>query len=205
MLDIIRNPVVISVILMCVLCLLKLNVLLVLIISSMVGGIAAGMPIDQTMTIFMNGMAGNSETALSYILLGAIAVGIAKTGLMSILSDGMQRVFEGKKFLFIAVIAGISSLSGTIIPVNIAFMPILIPPLIYMMNRMKIDRRAVACALCWGIRIDFPSSDCRQYDEIRNADGDNGDLESNDISGRYWNAAWSAVCCSGVVQKTEGV
>ena len=67
MLDIIRNPVVISVILMCVLCLLKLNVLLVLIISSMVGGIAAGMPIDQTMTIFMNGMAGNSETALSYL------------------------------------------------------------------------------------------------------------------------------------------
>ena len=52
MLDIIRNPVVISVVLMCVLCLLKLNVLLVLIISSMVGGIAAGMPIDQTMTIF---------------------------------------------------------------------------------------------------------------------------------------------------------
>lgn len=98
MLDIIRNPVVISVVLMCVLCLLKLNVLLVLIISSMVGGIAAGMPIDQTMTIFMNGMAGNSETALSYILLGAIAVGIAKTGLMSILSDGMQRVFEGKNF-----------------------------------------------------------------------------------------------------------
>lgn len=47
MLDIIRNPVVISVVLMCVLCLLKLNVLLVLIISSMVGGIAAGMPIDQ--------------------------------------------------------------------------------------------------------------------------------------------------------------
>lgn len=155
MLDIIRNPVVISVILMCVLCLLKLNVLLVLIISSMAGGIAAGMPIDQTMTIFMNGMAGNSETALSYILLGAIAVGIAKTGLMSILSDGMQRVFEGKKLLFIAVIAGISSLSGTIIPVNIAFMPILIPPLIYMMNRMKIDRRAVACALCWGNRAPY--------------------------------------------------
>ena len=54
-----------------------------------------------------------------------------------------------------AVIAGISSLSGTIIPVNIAFMPILIPPLIYMMNRMKIDRRAVACALCWGNRAPY--------------------------------------------------
>ena len=41
------------------------------------------------------------------------------------------------------------------IPVNIAFMPILIPPLIYMMNRMKIDRRAVACALCWGNRAPY--------------------------------------------------
>ena len=80
MLDIIRNPVVISVILMCVLCLLKLNVLLVLIISSMVGGIAAGMPIDQTMTIFMNGMAGNSETALSYILLGGYRSRNCKNG-----------------------------------------------------------------------------------------------------------------------------
>lgn len=155
MFEIISNPVVISVVLMCVLCLAKLNVLLVLIISAMVGGLAAGMSISETMPIFMSGMAGNAETALSYVLLGAIAVGIAKTGLMSILSDWMQRVFEGHKFLFIAVIAGISSLSGTIIPVNIAFMPILIPPLIYMMNRMKIDRRAVATALCWGNRAPY--------------------------------------------------
>ena len=161
------------------------------------------------------GWPGNSETALSYILLGAIAVGIAKTGLMSILSDGMQRVLR-KKLLFIAVIAGISSLSGTIIPVNIAFMPILIPPLIYMMNRMKIDRRAVACALCWGNRAPYLflpvgyglifhhliAGNMTKYgmpmETMEN-------LESNDISGRYWNAAWSAVCCSGVVQKTEGV
>lgn len=155
MFEIISNPVVISVVLMCVLCLAKLNVLLVLIISAMIGGLAAGMSISETMPIFMNGMAGNAETALSYVLLGSIAVGIAKTGLMSILSDWMQRVFEGHKFLFVAVIAAISSLSGTIIPVNIAFMPILIPPLIYMMNRMKIDRRAVATALCWGNRAPY--------------------------------------------------
>ena len=64
------------------------------------------------------------------------------------------------------------------------------------------EQSAISVSAC-RVRIDFPSSDCRQYDEIRNADGDNGDLESNDISGQYWNAAWSAVCCSGVVQKTE--
>lgn len=155
MLEILRNPVVISVFVMCALCLAKLNVLLVLIIAAIVGGIAAGIPVSETLSIFMNGMAGNAETALSYVLLGAIAVGIAKTGLMSILSNWMQRVFEGKKILFIFVIAGISSLSGTVIPVNIAFMPILIPPLIYMMNRMRIDRRAVACALCWGNRAPY--------------------------------------------------
>ena len=155
MFEIMSNPVVVAVLLMCILCLAKLNVLLVLIIASMVGGMVAGISVKDTLSIFLNGMAGNAETALSYVLLGAIAVGIAKTGLMSILSDWMQRMFEGKKFLFIIVIAGISSLSGTVIPVNIAFMPILIPPLIYMMNRMKIDRRAVASALCWGNRAPY--------------------------------------------------
>lgn len=155
MLEIFGNPVVVSVVLMCILCLLKLNVLVVLIISALAAGLTAGMTVNDTMSVFMGGMAGNAETAISYVLLGAIAVGIARTGLMSILSDWMQKVFEGKKILFLLVIAGISSLSGTIIPVNIAFMPILIPPLIYMMNRMRIDRRATACALCWGNRAPY--------------------------------------------------
>ena len=39
------NPVVISVIVMCVLCLLKFNVMLAIIVSAVVAGLAAGMPL----------------------------------------------------------------------------------------------------------------------------------------------------------------
>jgi predicted histidine transporter YuiF (NhaC family) len=43
--------------------------------------------------------------------------------------------------------------SGTIIPVHIAFIPILIPPLLHVMNRLHLDRRAVACALTFSITV----------------------------------------------------
>lgn len=42
--------------------------------------------------------------------------------------------------------------SQNLIPVHIAFIPILIPPLISVFNKLKIDRRAVATALTFGLK-----------------------------------------------------
>ena len=41
------------------------------------------------------------------------------------------------------------------IPVHIAFIPILIPPLLAIMNKLKIDRRAVACGLAFGLKAPY--------------------------------------------------
>ncbi|MEH7385680.1 Na+/H+ antiporter NhaC family protein [Bacillus sp. JJ1521] len=41
------------------------------------------------------------------------------------------------------------------IPVHIAFIPILIPPLLILFNRQKIDRRAVASALTFGLKFNY--------------------------------------------------
>ena len=49
----------------------------------------------------------------------------------------------------------ISILSQNLIPVHIAFIPILIPPLLPLMNRLKLDRRAVACALAFGLKAPY--------------------------------------------------
>jgi predicted histidine transporter YuiF (NhaC family) len=81
---IILNPVIISVLVMIVLSLLNLNVILAILIAAITAGISAGMSIQDTMVILIDGMGGNSETALSYILLGALAVAISKTGLADI-------------------------------------------------------------------------------------------------------------------------
>ncbi|ADQ14589.1 Na+/H+ antiporter family protein [Halanaerobium hydrogeniformans] len=149
------NPVVISVIVMTVLSLLKLNVILALIMAAIVGGTLSGLSIGETMSTLVNGMGGNAETALSYILLGALAASIHKTGLAALLAKNMARWMKGKGTVLILIIAFVASLSQNLIPVHIAFIPILIPPLIGVMNKLKIDRRAVAVALTFGLKAPY--------------------------------------------------
>lgn len=152
---IILNPVIISVLVMIVLSLLNLNVILAILIAAITAGISAGISLQDTMVILIEGMGGNSETALSYILLGALAVAISKTGLADILSKKIAELVKKRKTIFILLIAFISCFSQNLIPVHIAFIPIIIPPLLELMNRLKIDRRAVACALTFGLETPY--------------------------------------------------
>ena len=152
---ILLNPVVLSVIVMTVLCLLKLNVLLALFISALVAGFTAGMPINDIMVGLISGMGGNSETALSYILLGTLAVAINSTGVTSIVSKKIASLVDGKKKVLLLVIAFFACFSQNLIPVHIAFIPILIPPLLKLMNELKLDRRAMACSLTFGLKAPY--------------------------------------------------
>lgn len=151
MLALLTNPILISVILLCVLCLSRVNVLLALIISSVAGGLAGHMNLSQVMDIFIHGMGGNSETALSYILLGAFAASMTHTGLAPILAKKIAKTINSRKYLLIFILTGIAILSQNLIPVHIAFIPILVPPLLSLMNKLKLDRRAVACGLAFGL------------------------------------------------------
>ncbi|MBN8047588.1 Na+/H+ antiporter family protein [Paraclostridium bifermentans] len=149
------NPVVISIAVMIVLCLFKFNVFLSIIVAAIVAGIFSGMSLSDTMTTLVGGMGGNAETALSYILLGALAVAVSKTGLASVLAKKISQVVKDKKITLILLIAFISCFSQNLIPVHIAFIPILIPSLLSLMNKLKIDRRAVACALTFGLKTPY--------------------------------------------------
>lgn len=155
MISLITNPIIISVILLCILCLCRINVLLALIVSSVVGGIVGHIGLSDVMDIFIKGMGGNAETALSYILLGAFAASMTHTGLAPILSKKIANTIQSKKILLIFILTGIAILSQNLIPVHIAFIPILIPPLLAVMNKLKIDRRAVACGLAFGLKAPY--------------------------------------------------
>ena len=149
------NPVVLSVIVMSILCLLKLNVLLALIVSALVAGLVAGMPVGDIMNTLIGGMGGQSETALSYILLGTLAVAIGNTGVASIISRKVASVINGKKLIILIIIAFFGCFSQNLIPVHIAYIPILIPPLISVMNKLKLDRRAMACSLTFSLKAPY--------------------------------------------------
>lgn len=149
------NPVFISVIVVIGLALLKLNVLLSLIIGAIVGGLLAGMPIGEIMETLINGMGGNAETALNYILLGALAAAIGYTEVDKVLTQRMSKIIGKNGKLLVVLIAMISIFSQNLIPVHIAFIPIIIPPLLSLMNQLKIDRRAVASALTFGLKAPY--------------------------------------------------
>ncbi|MBW9144917.1 sodium:proton antiporter [Clostridium sp. CM028] len=149
------NPVVVSVIVMIILCLFKLNVLLSILIAAMTAGLVSGMSLGDTMRTLIRGMGGNAETALSYILLGALAVAVNKTGLAGILAKKISKIVGQKKYVFIMLLAFLGCFSQNLIPVHIAYIPILIPPLLLLMNKLKIDRRAVACALTFGLKAPY--------------------------------------------------
>lgn len=149
------NPVLISVVVMLVLCLTKMNVIVSMLIAGIVAGKLSGLGLLSTMSTFIGGMGANSELALSYVLLGSLAVAIANTGATDLLASKLGKVIGDRRFLFVIIIAFIASLSQNAVPVHIAFIPILIPPLINLMNELKLDRRGVACALTFGLKAPY--------------------------------------------------
>ena len=152
---ILTNPVVISVVVMIALCLFNLNIVLALLIAALVAGVSAGMSISDTMGTLIGGMGGNAETALAYFLLGTFAVAIGQTGIAFIACKKIAKVVKGRKYILLYILVVIACMSQNLVPVHIAFIPILIPPLLLLFNELKIDRRAAACALTFGLKAPY--------------------------------------------------
>ncbi|WP_305870800.1 Na+/H+ antiporter family protein [Helicobacter pylori] len=149
------NPAFVAIICMCVLSLLRLNVMLSMISATLIAGIMGGLGITESFNAMIDGMKGNLNIALSYILLGALAVAIAKSNLIKVALSKLIGLMDYKRSTFCFLIAFIACFSQNLVPVHIAFIPILIPPLLHLMNRLELDRRAVACALTFGLQAPY--------------------------------------------------
>ncbi|WP_120912909.1 Na+/H+ antiporter family protein [Helicobacter pylori] len=149
------NPAFVAIICMCVLSLLRLNVMLSMISATLIAGIMGGLGLTESFNVMIDGMKGNLNIALSYILLGALAVAIAKSNLIKVALSKLIGLMNYKRSTFCFLIAFIACFSQNLVPVHIAFIPILIPPLLHLMNRLELDRRAVACALTFGLQAPY--------------------------------------------------
>ncbi|WP_187892929.1 Na+/H+ antiporter family protein [Helicobacter pylori] len=149
------NPAFVAIICMCVLSLLRLNVMLSMISATLIAGLMGGLGITESFNVMIDGMKGNLNIALSYILLGALAVAIAKSNLIKVALSKLIGLMNYKRSTFCFLIAFIACFSQNLVPVHIAFIPILIPPLLHLMNRLELDRRAVACTLTFGLQAPY--------------------------------------------------
>lgn len=191
MLEIITNPIIVSVILLCALCLARVNVLLALIVSAVAAGKIAGMHAGNIMDVFISGMGKNSETALSYILLGTFAAAMAHTGLADVLAKRISLMIRNNKFILLLILTLLACASQNLIPVHIAFIPVIIPPLLAVMNKLKLDRRAAACALAFGLvtpYIVFPAGFGLIFQRLLadNMSANGMQIDVSDI----WKAVW---------------
>nr|WP_276543462.1 SLC13 family permease [Nesterenkonia massiliensis] len=149
------NPVVLSVLVLVVLSLSRVNVIIALLLAAVVAGLAGGLSIEETFGVVIDGLGGQGETALSYILLGTLAVMVARSGLTRKLIRGVMPLLRGPRAAVLFAIAGLACFSQNLVPVHIAFIPILIPPLLAAFDKMKIDRRGVAVALTFGLKAPY--------------------------------------------------
>ena len=153
--SIITNPVLVSVVVLCLLCLCKLNVLMSLILSALTGAVLAGISIPNAMGILCDGFGANAGTALAYIFLGTFASAVAGTGLADMMSKKLSRLMGKSGTVLLLVLAGVACLSQNLVPVHIAFIPIMIPPMLALFNQLQVDRRAAACSLAFGLKAPY--------------------------------------------------
>ena len=153
------NAVVVAVGLMLILSLCRVHVVIALIVGALAGGLLGGLGLEGSLSAFNKGLGGGATVALSYALLGAFAVAIAKSGLAHALADKAlilvgQQAKRGTgllKWAMIGLLMSVAISSQNILPIHIAFIPLLVPPLLYVLSQLKIDRRLIACVLTFGL------------------------------------------------------
>src|SRR5699024_12447164 len=112
-----------------ILSLLRRNVIVDLLMAVLTAEIVSGMSLSETTDILVDGMAYQSGTALSYILLGIFAVMIGMSCIKTILVNKMLKVFSNKRIILVLSIVGIGIFSHIIVYVIIAIILIFIKPL----------------------------------------------------------------------------
>lgn len=130
------NAVVIAIAVMFLLSLARVSVVLTLVVSAIVGGLVAGLSLSQTVEAFNAGLGDGAEVALAYAVLGAFALALSKSGLPDLLAHkliGLLGMEAGKsretkvKYLLLGILLIAAIFSQNLIPVHIAFIPVLVP------------------------------------------------------------------------------
>lgn len=157
------NAVVLAIVLMVVFCLIKIPVAVSLVSAALLGGLHAKMAFPDILQVLNDNLLSGAQVGMTYIMVGAFAVALARSGILDWVAQKMANslnregahVRQQVKWMLFALFIVASLLSQNLIPVHIAFIPVLIPPLLGLMNRLRIDRRAVACILACGISASY--------------------------------------------------
>lgn len=155
------NAVVLAVAVMLTLSVMRVNVVLALFLGAVAGGLSGGLDINSTLSAFTHGLGGGANIAISYGMLGAFAMAISVSGIPQWLAGKIiAKVKKASgsnniRYFLLGSILLMAFSSQNLVPVHIAFIPILIPPLLGVFNSLNLDRRLVASVLTFGLTATY--------------------------------------------------
>lgn len=157
------NSVVLAIGLMIFLCVARVPVTIALIASALVGGLHSGLSTEEAIAAINDNLLVGSQVGMTYIMVGALAVALARSGVLDLLARKLVSMLGNEdtkhqskvKWLLYGIFMIASILSQNAVPVHIAFIPVMIPPLLVIFNKLRIDRRAIACVLACSISSSY--------------------------------------------------
>lgn len=157
------NAVVVATLLMLVLSFSGVPVIIALTLAALLAGVVGGLTLEQTFTVFESGLSGGAEIAMGYAWLGVFAVAVARSGLVDALVQKVMALARSRpperlrevRWVVLCMILVIAVSSQSILPLHIAFVPVLLPALLYLFGMLRIDRRLVACIITFGLAAPY--------------------------------------------------
>src|SRR5690606_18778874 len=157
------NAVLLTIVVMIALCLLRVPVPIALISAALLGALHAGMDTTTAIGALNDNLLVGAQVGMTYVMIGAFAVAIARSGILDLFAQKIaarvgsdaQSTSKGLKWFLFAIFIFCSLISQNLVPVHIAFIPVMIPPLLAVFNRLRIDRRAIACILACSISFSY--------------------------------------------------
>lgn len=153
--DILTNPIVISVIVLVAMCLLKVNVFLAIIISSLLCAVLGGASLVEGITVFYENMGNDNRMVLFLLLLGVLAATMQYNNVGEVLAPRVAKLVGRKVWLFPIVLTLLAILVETFVLIGVSFLLVIVPPLLRLLNDYKIDRRLLVITTCCGLQMGY--------------------------------------------------
>lgn len=153
--SVLTNPVILSVGLMIVLCLLRSNVFVSITLSSLVCGLLGGGTLFETLEVFIAGMSSNNSLVFAMLLFGIVVEGIEYSGIGSALAPRLSALAGERKWMMLLILFLFGILAESAFMLGPTFVPIAVPPLLAYANEKKIDRRCIAAVVIGGLQLGY--------------------------------------------------
>lgn len=167
--EILLNPMVLAIIIMITLCMLRMNVFLAMTVAALACALLGGATIVEGTSMFLAGMGGNAENALNILMFGVLAEAMSFTKAGEAFTSRMAKLVNGKVWILCALLFVLGILCETVILIYATFVPVVVPPLMGLLNKYKVDRRKVVTLIIAGLQIGYvciPIGCGRMFQEI---------------------------------------